>query len=84
MIIGVVTILKKPVFDKLGDDDESEVSLDLSLVSGASSGCIQLLKICAFTCCKGCVRFEILVTLVLVEFVLVTLIGLGMAFFKNP
>ena len=84
MIIGVVTILKRPVFDKIDDDDESEVTLDLSLVSGAISGCIQLLKICASTCCKRCIRFEILITLVLVELVLVALTGLGMAFFKNP
>ena len=83
MIIGVVTILKRPVFDKLEDNDESDVALDLSLVSGAISGCIQLLKICAFTCCKRCVRFEILITLVLVELVLVTLTGLVMVFFKN-
>ena len=81
-ILAVLVILKKPVLNKL--EEEMKIALDLQLISGMAIGGVQLLKICAFICCKECINFGVLILGVIVEFLLSFIAGVVMAFLKAP
>lgn len=85
--VAVMVILKKPVLEKLEleeGDEEAEIEFKLELIAGITLVVVELVKVCAFGCCKSCISFGVLILGVVVELLLVVIAGLVMLFLKAP
>ena len=85
--IAVMVILHKPVLEKLEleeGDEEAEIKFELELIVGITLAAVQVLKVCAFGCCKRCISFGVLILGVVVELLIVIIAGIVMAVLKAP